>query len=89
MIPNNIVPFFWDIDTQKFDAAAYPEYAIWRILELGDPVAVSWMRATFSAEQIRMVICTERRLSPRSANFWALIYSIPFSMVTSLVHDSS
>ena len=89
MIPNNLIPFFWDIDIQGFDPAAYPEYAIGRILELGDPEAVSWMRATFSEEHIRAVIRNERRLSPKSAVFWALLYNIPSHDVAALAHASS
>jgi hypothetical protein len=77
VIPNNLMPFFWDIDARGFDPAAHPEYAIGRILELGNPEAVLWMRATFSEEQIRTVIRTEHRLSPKSATFWALVYHIP------------
>lgn len=84
MIPNNLIPFFWDVDTREFDPAAYPEYTISRILEFGDPEAVSWMRATFSEKQIRAVIRNERRLSRKSANFWALIYDIPARDVAAL-----
>lgn len=84
MIPNNLIPFFWDIDTHTFDPAAYPEYAIGRILEFGDPGAVAWMQATFTEEQIRAVIRNERRLSHKSATFWALIYGIPIQNVAAL-----
>ena len=89
MIPNNLTPFFWDIDTHEFDAAAFPEYTIGRILELGDPEAVAWMKATYSEEQIRAVIRSERRLSPKSATFWALIYGIPAQNVAALAPASS
>jgi hypothetical protein len=87
LIPNNLIPFFWDLDAQGFNPASYPEYSIGRILELGDPEAVSWMRETFSAEQIRRVILTERRLSPKSATYWALIYGIPCRDVAALASD--
>ena len=89
VIPNNLIPFFWDIDTQTFDPAAYPEYVIGRILELGNPEAVAWMRATFAEEQIRAVIRSEHRLSPKSAAYWALIYGIPLQDVASLARASS
>jgi hypothetical protein len=84
MIPDNLIPFFWDIDTRGFDPGAYPEYTIGRILELGNAAAVSWMKATFSEEQIRAVIRTERRLSPKSASFWALVYNIPLQDIAAL-----
>ncbi len=89
MIPNDLLPFFWDIDIHAFDPSAYPEYTIGRILELGNPEAVSWMKATFLEEQIKAVIRTERRLSPKSATFWALVYRIPFQEVTAIERVSS
>jgi len=42
-------------------------------------------RETFSATEIRRVIQTERRLSPKSATFWALIYGVPEAEVAALV----
>jgi hypothetical protein len=47
------------------------------VLEFGDKQAVKWMKETFSEGQIPEVIRTERRLSRKSANFWALVYHIP------------
>lgn len=77
MIPNHLRLFFWDVNTADFDPHAYPRYTMLRLLEVGDEQAVSWLRAEFTREQIEEVVRTERRLSPRSANFWALVYCIP------------
>jgi len=77
MIPEHLKPFFWDVNAETFDPETYPEYTIGRILELGNEDAVKWLIATFSEEQIKEVIRTERRLSPKSASFWALIYNVP------------
>ena len=84
MIPNELQGFFWDIDTQQFNPREHPDYAIGRILELGTEPAVAWMRATFTEEQIKKVIREDRRLSPRSANYWALMYEIPAEEVAAL-----
>jgi len=89
VIPNNLIQFFWDIDTQQFDPLAYPDYTIGRILEIGDSQAISWMKATYSPEQIRAVIRAERRLSPKSASFWALVYDIPLQEIAALAPISS
>jgi hypothetical protein len=77
MIPSHLRTLFWDIDLDTFDPAAFPDYTIFRVLEFGDDAAVRWMRATFPEPEIRRVLRTERRLSPKSANFWALVYGIP------------
>jgi hypothetical protein len=67
---------FWDVNLDNFNPAAYPDYTIARVLELGDENAVKWMKATFPEADVRRVIATERRLSRKSANFWALVYGI-------------
>jgi len=84
VIDNHLRLFFWDVNVETFDPHAYPEYTIFRLLELGDEKAVAWLRAEFSQRQIEKVVRTERRLSPRSANFWALVYRIPAKEVAAL-----
>jgi len=84
MIPRHLHPLFWDVNLDNFNPAAYPDYAIARVLELGDENAVKWMKATFSEAEVRRIIATERRLSRKSANFWALVYGIAPNDVAAL-----
>jgi hypothetical protein len=84
MLPLTLRPFFWDIDTESFEPQAYPDYTIERILEIGTPEAIEWLEHQFSEEQIKVVIRTTQRLSPKSANFWALVYHIPPQEVAAL-----
>ncbi len=89
MIPKYLRPFFWDINLENFDPASYPEYTIYRLLEDGDPEAIDWLQETFSEEQIKKVICTEKRLSRRSANFWVLVYQMAPERVAALYQPVS
>ncbi len=84
MIPRHLHSLFWDVNRETFDPVVYPDYSIARVLEFGDEQAVAWMRETFSEEEIKRVVCTERRLSRRSANFWALVYNIASDRVAAL-----
>ena len=84
MIPSYLHTFFWEIRVSDFDPKMYPEYTIARILELGNPEAVFWLQQNFTEEEITKVIRSERRLSPKSANYWALIYRIPIEQVLAL-----
>jgi predicted DNA-binding antitoxin AbrB/MazE fold protein len=84
MIPPELHKLFWDINVETFDPTAYPQYSIGRVLEFGDERAVKWMKETFAESQITEVIRNERRLSRKSANFWALIYHIPAEQVAAL-----
>lgn len=84
MLPVPLRPFFWDVNPETFDPLAWPEYTIFRILEHGDEHAVAWLRQTFPSEKIVEVLRTERRLSRRSANFWALVYRLDPGEVAAL-----
>ncbi len=84
MIPQDVRPLFWDTNLDKFDPASYPAYTIARVLEYGDDKAIRWLRDTFSETQIVEVLRTERRLSRKSANFWALVYHVPAEEIAAL-----
>ncbi len=76
MIPSDLQGLFWDTNLDSFNPEAYPDYTIFRVLEYGAEPAVAWLRKAFGESEIRRVLCTERRLSRKSANFWALVYGI-------------
>jgi hypothetical protein len=84
MIPSHLRALFWDTNLDTFTPEAYPDYTIFRVLELGDEAAVAWLRQTFSEAEIRRVLLTEGRLSRKSANFWALVYQVPTREVAAL-----
>ena len=79
----------WDTNLATFNPSAHPDYTIFRVLEFGDDDAIAWMKELFPEEEIRRVLRTERRLSPKSANFWALIYGIPDDQVATLAYRHS
>jgi len=84
MIPKDLRPLFWDINLSSFDPAAYPAYTISRVLEYGDDKAFAWLKEVCTEAQIIEVLRTERRLSRKSANFWALIYHLPPEEIAAL-----
>jgi hypothetical protein len=84
MIPKSLQSLFWDTNLDTFTPEAYPDYTIFRVLEYGNEEAVAWMRQMFSEADIRRVLATERRLTPKSANFWALVYGVPSREVAAL-----
>lgn len=76
-LPPFLKKYFWDTDFEKFDVQKYSKDVIGRILEYGDEKAVGWLRNNFTQEEIGDVLRRFRFVSPRSANFWALILDIP------------
>lgn len=84
MVPEPVNRLFWDVDPATFDPAAFPHYTIERVLELGDESAVAWLRSLFTPAVLAAVLRSSRRLSPRSANFWALVLRVPRDQVRAL-----
>jgi hypothetical protein len=77
-------PLFWDTNVEAFEPNAHPRYTIERVLEHGEEDDVLWLTSVFTAEQIQDVLRTNSRLSPRSATFWALVFSVPAHEVAAL-----
>jgi hypothetical protein len=75
---------FWDIKLDDFKPEDYPDYAIFRVLEYGDEAAVAWMRETFPESEVRRVLRSERRMTPKSANYWAIMLGVPREEVAAL-----
>lgn len=68
--------YFWDIDFGKLDVKAYSRDILVRILEYGDEKAIKWMKRNFTKNDVADVLFHLRGVSPKSANFWALIFGI-------------
>jgi len=75
-LPQSLRPYFWDVDFAELDYKKYPSFVLGRILEYGDKRAINWMQKHFSKGDIVGVLSRLRTVSPKSANFWALIYGI-------------
>lgn len=75
-LPEFLRTYFWDVDFDKLDMNAYPKYVLSRILEYGNEKAVRWMKKSYTKDDVADVLFRLRSVSPKSANFWALIYDI-------------
>ena len=84
MLPKFLKKYFWDLDFEALDPPRHNQEVLVRILEYGDLQATLWMRKNFHRKEIEEVLTRRRALSPRSANYWALIYNIDRSKVRCL-----
>lgn len=75
-LPNFLKKYFWDVDFSKINDKKHPQFIIERILEYGDERATKWLEENFDNQTIKKVLCQSKRLSPKSANFWQLIFSL-------------
>ena len=75
-LPKFLKKYFWDVDFEKLDFRSYRQYVLGRILEYGDENAVSWLGKNFTKNEIADVLFRFRFVSPKSANFWAVVFGI-------------
>lgn len=83
-VPEQLKHLFWDIDVNTLQLKKHRKYIIARVLEYGNEEAIRWLKSLYEDKEIKEVIKFERRLSRKSATFWARIFHIPRSQVASL-----
>jgi len=75
-LPQFLKKYFWDVDFSKLNKEIYTSFIIERILEEGDEKATRWMRDNFDTVQIKNVLFNSKNFSPKSANYWQLIFNL-------------
>ena len=88
-LPQQFSKYFWDVDAHQIDLRDKPHYVIERLLEYGNLDALKWTEKVYGKEEIKQVVCQSRRLSPKSANFYAILYSIPRKQIKCLLQKGS
>ena len=83
-MPQFLEKYFWDVDFQALNLQKDAYFIIERILEEGDIKAIKWMLRTFPPKTIKKVLQTSRKLSKKSANFWAIIFNLPKNKILCL-----
>ena len=76
-LPMYLKRFFWDCDFDQLHSTQHAAYIIGRLLDIGDERAIRWMRKRYPKKHIADILSTHRCVSPKSANFWALLLDLP------------
>ncbi len=84
VLPSVLRPYLWDVDSNAVDPSVHSVFLIERILEAGDEDAIRWLFATYSRKQVAEVLQVTRRISRRSAGFWANVLGVPTQDVSCL-----
>ena len=69
-LPEELRPFFWDVDFSQLTIENSSYFIISRIMEHGDEGAVRFLLSSFSREDLIQVLRRSRSISERSRNFW-------------------
>lgn len=75
-LPDFLRPYFWEVDFSSVYLPDHETYVIERVLEYGHDQAIRWLNR-FPRQVIAEVVRKSRRISPNTANLWALILDIP------------
>lgn len=83
-LPSFLKRYFWDVDFEQIDVKKQSKDIIGRILEYGDEQATRWMKKKFATQEIVDVLSRYRFVSPKSANYWALVFNLPREQILCL-----
>ena len=72
---------FWDVNPKKLDIEKNAEFIIGRVLDFGNLKEWRLAEQLYGKEKIAEVAKDHVFTDPRSANFWALILSIPVNQM--------
>lgn len=76
-IPPRLKKYFWDTPFNSLDPDKHETYIIERLLDYGDSSAIEWLNKKYSKNTIKQTVKESRRISPKTGNYFALIYNLP------------
>jgi hypothetical protein len=76
--PAFLQPFLWSYDLSRMDIRTHKDIIIKNILDYGTAEATTWMKATYSEDDIKDVIAKTPRSdwSKKSISLWSMIYGV-------------
>lgn len=74
MFPEAVKKYFWEVDSDKLDFKKRKVYILKRLLEYGNPKALSWAWKTFSKKDWLEAL-ESREVSRSVKNFWKSLLS--------------
>lgn len=69
--------YFWDVEPECLDIGRHRKFIIERLLKFGTPKEICWLLSTYSDSDIIEVVKASSNLDGKTANFWAIHFSIP------------
>jgi len=83
-LPSFLKKYFWDVDFYHLNFKKNQSYITTRLLEYGDIKAVRWLIKNVDKNKIKNIILKSRELSPRTVNFWSLLFDLDKSKILCL-----
>jgi hypothetical protein len=81
-IPDQLKPFFWDVNCGEVSVRGSSRFIMSRLMEHGDELALRFLMRTFNREELRETLRTSRSISGRSRRFWAILLDMEVESCT-------
>lgn len=75
-LPEFLRPYFWDVRFEDLDFKKSKTFILKRVLDRGNTKTLGWIRQNYTNQEIKKLLLTTRDISPKTANFWALLLGI-------------
>jgi hypothetical protein len=76
-LPERLFSYFWDVDPSLLDVESDRSFIIRRLFERGDLEEVRWLLRAYPPQELRSQLTSCRSLTPKSAQFWAMLLDVP------------
>lgn len=83
-VPEFLKPYFWDVRFEDLDFEKFRTFVLKRVLDRGSTQAIRWIRQNYTDQEIEKLLLTSRDISPKTANFWALLLGVDRKKVHAL-----
>ncbi len=74
ILPKSVSRLFWGDDLKDLDWNRHKKYITKTILEKGDKPAIKWLFKKTDRNYIKSIV-HEKKIDPKSANFWKIYLS--------------
>ena len=75
-LPLFLKKYFWDVNFNLLDFKKSKTFILKRVLDRGDDKTLAWMRQNYTNQEIKKLLLNTHDLSPKTANFWALLLGV-------------
>ena len=76
ILPFFLKKYFWDVDFDCLDLNKNQDFIAVRLLEHGDIRALRWLFKHMGKKEIKQLVLKSRGFSPKTINFWSLIFNL-------------
>jgi hypothetical protein len=75
-IPSYVRRLFWDVRKETVEIDRHAQFIIRRVLDYGDARSLNWLRRTYSDDELKEVVKTERGLAHKTVVFWKTYFGL-------------